>query len=387
MRKIHVINLEKMGGVERLFLQYIHDITAGQDRIFCISNNIGPEIAQHLKGRHITFVNRIINSCPVKFPPFLRKYALQTRTWLANADVIIVWDLVPVFAARPSRGKMIYYDHGCSWRYPHNKKTSGFFASLSGYISASYASQRVMTLRFNLPCPSRVLTNRITPPDNIFTGDKPLSAPLRLGVAARLVGLKGISVALLTLKNLLDRGTNVTLDIVGKGPDEQQFKALAEKSGIADRVNFLGFHDDLSHFFNNIHIYLSTPVTEPFGLSCLEALFYGVPVIYPLIDGQPEVVKNGYCGIGITPDVTPEDHFRLCGVNVNFPHDVYYPQQDALLPPRLLSPEKCADAVLYIVNNDYELFRQHAFEHVKAHFDATTFVSDFNSTISELVDA
>jgi hypothetical protein len=31
------------------------------------------------------------------------------------------------------------------------------------------------------------------------------------------------------------------------------------------------------------------------------------------------VVKNGYCGIGITPDVTPEDHFRLCGVNVNFP--------------------------------------------------------------------
>jgi glycosyltransferase involved in cell wall biosynthesis len=133
------------------------------------------------------------------------------------------------------------------------------------------------------------------------------------------VGLKGISVALLTLKNLLDRGTNVTLDIVGKGPDEQQFKALAEKSGIADRVNFLGFHDDLSHFFNNIHIYLSTPVTEPFGLSCLEALFYGVPVIYPLIDGQPEVVKNGYCGIGITPDVTPEDHFRLCGVNVNFP--------------------------------------------------------------------
>jgi hypothetical protein len=182
-----VINLERWGR-RRLFLQYIHDITAGQDRIFA-SATILVEIAQHLKGRHITFVNRIINGCPVKFPPFLRKYALQTRTWLANADVIIVWDLVPVFAARPSRGKVIYYDHGCSWRYPHNKKTSGFFASLSGYISASYASQRVMTLRFNLPCPSRVLTNRITPPDNIFTGDKP-PLPLRLGVAARLVGLK-----------------------------------------------------------------------------------------------------------------------------------------------------------------------------------------------------
>lgn len=387
MRKIHIINLEKMGGVERLFLQYIQDISSRNDRIFCISNHIGPEIAQHLTGRRITFVNRVLNNHPIKFPPFLRKYALQAKTWLANPDAIIVWDLVPVFAAKPTRGKVIYYDHGCSWRYPHNKKTLAFFAALEGTISASFASKRVMALRFNLPCPSRVLINRIMPPKNIFSGEKPLSAPLRLGVAARLVGLKGISVALLTLKNLLDRQVNVTLDIAGKGPDEHQFVQLAQTLGVSSSVNFLGFQDDLSHFFNRIHIYLSTPVTEPFGLSCLEALFYGVPVIYPLIDGQPEVVKNGYCGIGITPDVTPEAHFAQCGINVNFPHDVYYPEQDALRPPLLLAPEKCADAVLKIVNSDYAAFRQHAFEHVKLNFDATTFVGDFNSTISEILDS
>lgn len=106
-----------------------------------------------------------------------------------------------------------------------------------------------MELRFNLSCPSQVLINRILPPANIFTGDKPLTAPLRLGIAARLVGLKGISVALLTLKNLLDRGINVTLDIAGKGPDEHQFIQLAQKLGIAGNVNFLGFRDDLSDFF------------------------------------------------------------------------------------------------------------------------------------------
>lgn len=386
MRKLHIINLEKMGGVERLFLQYIHDVTASQDRIFCISNQIDPEIARHLTGRHITFVNRLVNRFPLKFPPFLRKYALQTKVWQANPETIIVWDLVPVFSGPPSRGKVIYYDHGCSWRYPHNKKTLNFFRLLSGYISASYASHRVMALRFHLPCPAKILTNRIIPPTNIFTGDKPLTSPLRLGVAARLVGLKGISVALLTLKNLLDRGVDVILDIAGKGPDESQFRALTERLGIGDRVNFLGFQDDLSHFFNQIHIYLSTPVTEPFGLSCLEALFYGVPVIYPLIDGQPEVVKNGYCGIGITPDITPEVHFAQCGVNVNFPYDVYFPEKDALLPPRLLSPEKCAEAVLNIINNDYNTFRQNAFDYVKNNFDATTFVSHFHSTISEIVN-
>ncbi len=70
MRKLHIINLEKMGGVERLFLQYIQDVTTNQDCIFCISNQIGPEIAQHLTGRKVTFVNRILNNYPIKFPPF-----------------------------------------------------------------------------------------------------------------------------------------------------------------------------------------------------------------------------------------------------------------------------------------------------------------------------
>ncbi|MDH8685139.1 lipopolysaccharide biosynthesis protein, partial [Klebsiella pneumoniae] len=68
-------------------------------------------------------------------------------------------------------------------------------------------------------------------------------------------------------------------------------------------------------------------------------------------------------------------------------YDVYFPGQDALHPPRLLAPEKCADAVLRIVNGDYEAFRKNAFEHVKSNFDASAFMSDFNSTISEILDA
>lgn len=385
MRKIHIINLEKMGGVERLFLQYIHDESASNDEIFCISNKVGPEIAQHLTRRKITFVNRIINAWSIKFPPLLRKYALQLKVWLAKPDAIIVWDLVPVFAAKPSQGKVIYYDHGCSWRYPHNKKTHAFFALLGGCISAAHASKRVMELRFQLPCDIKVVINRIAPPPRINAGEKALTTPLRLGVAARLVGLKGISIALLTLKTLLDRHIDVTLDIAGKGPDEENFKTLAQNLGVAERVNFLGFQDDMSDFFNRIHIYLSTPITEPFGLSCMEALFYGVPVVFPLIDGQPEVVRDNYCGIGITPTVSPEEHLRQTGINVNFPHDVYSPLQDALVPPQLMSHEACADAVQKIAGDNYQTFRHNAFEHVKHHFDYKSFVPDFNKTISDIL--
>jgi hypothetical protein len=43
MKKLHVINLGKMGGVERLFLQYINDTTEGSNEVICISSEVGEE--------------------------------------------------------------------------------------------------------------------------------------------------------------------------------------------------------------------------------------------------------------------------------------------------------------------------------------------------------
>ncbi|ELY6419893.1 glycosyltransferase family 4 protein, partial [Cronobacter malonaticus] len=203
----------------------------------------------------------------------------------------------------------------------------------------------------------------------------------------RLVGLKGISVALLAIKSLQDRGIDVTLDIAGKGPDEPHFRHLAEKLGITARVNFLGFQDDLSAFFNRIHIYLSTPVTEPFGLSCMEALFYGVPVIFPLIDGQPEVVKNGICGLGIIPEVTSQAHFDLTGVNINFPYDVYSPLKDSMASPLLMSHEAVADAVMNIVETGYMQYRENAFNYVEKHFPYQNFIQEFESTVMDIINS
>jgi len=256
MRKLHIINLAKMGGVERLFLQYINDATSADDIIFCISNHIGPEIEQHLTGKKITFVNRIINSVTLKYPVFMRKFALQTKLWFAKPDAVIIWDLIPGFAGKPSRGKVIYYDHGCSWRYAHSRKNLAFFALLDGCISAAKASKRVVELRFDPDCPVKTVINRIQPPPGINRSEKMLTAPLRLGVAARLVGLKGISVALLALKTLQDRGMDVTLDIAGKGPDEEAFRQLAEKLGIAKHVELFRLSGRFDRLFQRYR-YLS----------------------------------------------------------------------------------------------------------------------------------
>ncbi|MBL1167201.1 glycosyltransferase, partial [Escherichia coli] len=229
---------------------------------------------------------------------------------------------------KPKRVKLVYYSHCCSWRYPRHPKPLRFLAMLDWVISASFASKRVMELRFNLPCPNHVVINRLKTPSGISDSLKPLSKPIRIGTASRLVSLKGISVSLLMMQELLRRGHDVTLEIAGKGPDRAEFEALAEKLELGDRVIFSGFQDNVADFFNRTHIYMSTPITDPFGLSCMEALYFGVPVIFPQVDGQPEVIKDGHCGIGLLPSVTIEEHQRLTGIKVDFPHDVYDPLSD-----------------------------------------------------------
>ncbi|MBM7345781.1 glycosyltransferase family 4 protein [Pantoea coffeiphila] len=382
MKKLHIINLGKMGGVERLFLQYLNEAGDDSNEIICVSREIGPEIARQMPQQKVTFATRLIDKLPLRCPQFLRKYLLQWKVNRANADVIIVWDLIPGLAAKPQRGKLLYYDHGCSWRYAKNTKTLRFLSMLDGVISASYASKRVMELRFNLPCPHKVVINRIKTPDGISAAPRHLRSPIRLGTASRLVSLKGISVGLLTLKELLARGHDVVLEIAGKGPDRAEFEALTERLQLGDRVTFSGFQHNVADFFNRTDIYLSTPITEPFGLSCMESLYFGVPVIFPMVDGQPEAVKEGVCGIGIVPSVSIEQHKTLTGIEVDFPHQVYDPLADALVSAKLISHTDCADAVeKLIAEKNYESYSRNAQKFPLENFSFAVFQDEFNNTL------
>ncbi|PHI28050.1 glycosyltransferase [Budvicia aquatica] len=381
MKTLHVINLGKLGGVERLFLEYINGENAKNDQILCIGDHIGEEIFSQLKNKNIRFANRICSTLKIKYPSFIRKYVLKRKIEQANADLVIVWDLVLSLPAKPSKGKIVYYDHGCSWRYKHNKKTLQFFAMLDGCLAASIASKRVMQLRFNLPCDIYVIANRIVVPQNIDHSPRNIGHQIRLGTASRLVGLKGISVSILTIKELVERGVDISLVIAGKGPDQEHLEELVNKLNLQNHVKFLGFQSDLSDFFNNIDIYMSTPITEPFGLSCMEALYYGVPVIFPMIDGQPEVILDKYCGIGLIPKVTPEEHYADTGINVDFPHEIYDPINDCLSEALVLSHIECADAIENIINNHYKEYRKNAFNYVDESFQHNKFKDELRTAL------
>ena len=86
------------------------------------------------------------------------------------------------------------------------------------------------------------------------------------------------------------------LVLVGEGPELRPGLDLAKALGVDKDVIALGKQDYLSELLPCADLYLLPSETESFGLSALEALASGVPVIGSRVGGIPEVVTQGQTG-------------------------------------------------------------------------------------------
>jgi N-acetyl-alpha-D-glucosaminyl L-malate synthase BshA len=86
------------------------------------------------------------------------------------------------------------------------------------------------------------------------------------------------------------------LIMVGDGPERVEAEAEARDLGVSDAVIFLGKIDAIAPLLAGADLFLLTSDKESFGLSALEAMASGVPVIGAHAGGLPEVVTHGETG-------------------------------------------------------------------------------------------
>ncbi|GKX64244.1 glycosyltransferase [Pragia fontium] len=382
MKRLHIINLDGLAGTERMLIQFInsnmHD--GDEDKILNINNEISHQLTGHLPKEKIIFPYRVFQNNTLKHLSFIRKYLLRRAIEKENPDLIIIWDLIPNWDKKPSCGKIIYYDHGNSWYFTKNAKTLNFFSMVDGCISASFASQRMLQLKFNLKCPIETVSNNIPHPHKIKIPKDISAKQITLGTASRLEPIKAVGVSILTTMELNNRGIDTKLYIAGHGSQEESLKKLVKKLNLVDKVIFLGFQKDLSDFYQNIDFYISSPITEAFGLSCMEALYNGIPVIFPMIDGQPEVIKHEYSGLGYMPTMTLDEYSELTGLKVNYTHQGYSPLEDKLVELKVPSYIDYADGIEKIINKEkYSTYSYNAQQYIQNECD----YKKFNITLKE----
>jgi len=125
-----------------------------------------------------------------------------------------------------------------------------------------------------------------------------------IGTVCRLVEpKKGLSILLAAMANLkLIGGTpGCQLLIVGDGPARAMLQELSERLGIAPWVVFSGTRRDIRRVLPVMHAFVLPSLYEGFGISILEAMAVGRPVIATTVGGIPEFVTHDVTGLLVEP--------------------------------------------------------------------------------------
>lgn len=95
---------------------------------------------------------------------------------------------------------------------------------------------------------------------------------------------------------------------VGDGPERPAAESLSRELGIQEEVRFVGKQEQMEEILAISDLFLLTSEYESFGLSALEAMAAGVPVISSNAGGLPEINVHGVTGylsnVGDVPEMS-----------------------------------------------------------------------------------
>ncbi|MCI9336736.1 MAG: accessory Sec system glycosyltransferase GtfA [Lachnospiraceae bacterium] len=121
--------------------------------------------------------------------------------------------------------------------------------------------------------------------------------PYSILTASRLATEKHIDWIIEAVAKARRTVPQLTLDIYGKGSEEQKLKELIKKLGAENYIILRG-QQNLKEVYQDYELYLSGSMSEGFGLTLMEAVGAGLPIIgFDVRYGNPTFIeegKNGY---------------------------------------------------------------------------------------------
>ncbi len=153
---------------------------------------------------------------------------------------------------------------------------------------------------------TRVLHNGVPGPARAEPPRAELTGPVRLVVIGRVSPRKGTDTAVAAVREIVERGVEVTLDVVGGVvPGNERFEAelreRAERDGVADRVRWRGVLPDVWPVLAAADVALVPSWVESFGNAAVEAMLAARPVVAGTARGLCEIVRSGENGLLVPP--------------------------------------------------------------------------------------
>jgi glycosyltransferase involved in cell wall biosynthesis len=132
---------------------------------------------------------------------------------------------------------------------------------------------------------------------------KPVRTGLRALFVGRLAGVKGVPILIDAVARLASTYPDLSLRLVGDGPDRKALEAEVTRRGLQDRVVFLGYKSqaEVAEELAQTDVFVLPSFAEGVPVVLMEAMASQVPVLTTRIAGVPELVENGVSGRVVAP--------------------------------------------------------------------------------------
>lgn len=160
-------------------------------------------------------------------------------------------------------------------------------------IAVSPSTKNIIVNKYKIPedkitiIPNGIDTNKFHPIDI-------KKIPKSLLFVGRLDKRKGVDFLVKSMPEIIKKIPDVKLYIGGKGELEDWIKKYIEENNLEKNIKLLGFipEEDLNKWYNKVELVVVPSIFEGFGLTVIESMAAGTPVIGTNVDGIRDIIKN-----------------------------------------------------------------------------------------------
>lgn len=151
----------------------------------------------------------------------------------------------------------------------------------------------------------------VVPPSPDFSKDPALLASFGftpddfvVAIVARLKPVKGHTTLIDAFTRLSDL-PHAKLLVVGDGPLRPELEAQVQRCGLAGRVHFTGFREDIPHILPSVDCVAMASLSEALPYAVLEACSYARPLVATAVGGLVTLLKDGETAL-LVPSQNPD---------------------------------------------------------------------------------
>jgi len=300
MRILQISSARHFGGGERHFVDLTNGLIERGHELFVAAVATSPILSElPAKVSRDSFELSSSNALNYTKAFALRRFVREHDIEIVHAHMARDYPLAALAVGGAARARLVITRHVL---FPMNKLhriTRGRVArviAVSQSVAASARAQGIFRDDQIAVVPNGIDVTRFSQ-----RAEDASSTRLRVGILGELTVNKGQIEFVRAAEIVARELDNVTFVVAGRdhsseGEYGRQLKGIIQLSEFRDRIELVEGEIDVAQFLTTLDLLVSASRSEAFGLSIVEAMAVGVPVVATTTDGACEIIKDKETG-------------------------------------------------------------------------------------------